>query len=145
MPKVVYTPGKGLVQSAGSGFQLDASVGLTNGGQIAGFVPDETYETKIAAGALSVATYMSYIHTGAGAMSISLPAGTVVGQLKKLMMIVDSGDATLTISNPFSAATDTVVFSNVGDTVELVWSGSYWRILAAHNVASGVASTPVVS
>jgi len=144
MPKVVYTAAKGLVQETGSGFELDTSVGLTNGGFVAGFIPDAALDTRTDAGAVSVTSYMTYVVT-TGAAAITLANGTAAGQLKKIMMSVDAGDATLTIATPFSAGTNQVVFSNIGDTVELLWTGSYWRILAAHNVAAGNTSTPVVS
>lgn len=144
MPKVVYTSSKGLVQETGSGFQLDTSVGLTNGGFVAGFVPDAALDTRADAGAVSVASYMTYVTT-TGPAAITLADGTAAGQLKKIMMSVDGGDATLAIATPFSVGTDQVVFSNIGDVVELMWTGSYWRILAAHNVAAGNTSTPVVS
>lgn len=144
MPKVVYTAAKGLYQEAGSGFQLDTTVGLTNGGFVAGFVPNAALDTRTDAGAVSVTSYMTYVVT-TGVAAITLADGTAAGQLKKIMMSVDAGDATLTIATPFSSGTNQVVFSNVGDTVELMWTGSYWRILAAHNVASGGTATPVVS
>jgi hypothetical protein len=151
MPKVVYTAAKGLVQETGSGFEVSdvgltaaAAAGVTCNGFFAGFVPNAALDTRTDAGAVSVTSYMTYVVTTT-ASAITLANGTAAGQLKKIMMSVDAGDATLTIATPFSAGTNQVVFSNIGDTVELIWTGSYWRILAAHNVAAGNTSTPVVS
>ena len=145
MPKVVYTAAKGLTQETGSGFQVDATVGVTNGGFYAGFIPNAAPST-VTSGAVSVANYMSYLSV-TGTQTFTLAAGTAVGQLKKIMCIVAAStpNGTLTIANPVSASTDTVLFTALGDTVDLMWNGSAWRILGAYNVASGNVTTPVVS
>lgn len=144
MPKVVYTAAKGLVQETGSGFQLDATVGLSNGGFFAGFIPNAVSETKTSAGAVSVACYQSFVGTTAGALAMSLANGTAAGQLKKIMMHADAGtDVTLTLTT--AAGNNTITFSNVGDTVDLLWTGTNWRILGAYNVAAGNIATPALS
>ena len=145
MPKVVYTSAKGLVQQKGSGFQLDTAVGLTNGGFVAGFIPDAAPTTS-ASGAIAVTSYLTFV-TVDGTKAYTIAAGTAVGQLKKIMCTaaINTPAGTLTITDPVSAATDSVLFSAAGDTLDLVWNGSAWRILGAYNVASGDTSTPVVS
>lgn len=145
MPKVVYSATKGLVQETGSGFQLDATVGLTNGGFVAGFIPDAAPTTS-ASGAISVASYLTFI-TIDGTKAYSIAAGTAVGQLKKIMCTaaINTPAGTLTITDFVSAGTDSVLFSALGDTLDLMWNGSAWRILGAYNVASGNTSSPVVS
>lgn len=142
MPKVVYTPAKGLVQEAGTNV----------GGAMIGFVHDAASETRTAAGLISVSTYMTFLKPAAP-IAVTLPNGTVVGQLKKLMLTAaaipggggaDVADVTLTIASPVSGNTEQIVFSVLGDTAELIWNGSAWRILATHNTVTGVDSTPVV-
>jgi hypothetical protein len=151
MPKVVYTPAKGLVQQTGTGFEISnvaiaasTSSGVTCDGFFAGFIPNAVSETKTTAGAVSVAAYQSFIGTAAGALDMSLASGTAAGQLKKIMMHTDAGtNVTLTLTA--AAGFNTVVFSNVGDTVDLLWTGTSWRILGAYNVAAGNIATPALS
>lgn len=106
---------------------------------------DAASDTRADAGAVSVTTYYTAVTTS-GAAAITLADGTYHGQLKKIQMTVDVGDATLTIASPVSAALDTVTFADVGDYVLLIWNETqgYWRILAAGNDADGV-SAPVVA
>jgi len=143
MPKVVYTPAKGLVQEAGSNV----------GGAMIGFVHDATSETINAAGAVSVSSHMTFLKPPvAGGFDVTLPNGNIVGQLKKIMLTAglapaapgDVSDVTLTITSPISPVTKQIVFSVLGDTAELIWNGSAWRILATHNTVTGLDSTPVV-
>lgn len=145
MPKVVYTPVKGLVQEAGTNV----------GGAMLGFVHDAGSETvTVDDSTISVSTYMTFLKPAAP-IDVTLPDGTVVGQLKKLMLTAaaalahDGGgavsDVTLAISSPVSVGTNQIVFSVLGDTAELIWNGTAWRILATHNTVTGVDATPVVS
>jgi len=151
MPKVVYTAAKGLVQETGSGFEVSdvgltaaAAAGVTCNGFLAGFIPDAAPQTLATAGAVNVTSYMTFVDAG-GAIALTLAAGTAVGQLKKVMMTTAGGTATLTIANPVSASLDVVAFSVLGDTLDLIWTGTAWRILGAYNVAGGNKSTPGVS
>lgn len=152
MPKVVYTAAKGLVQETGSGFEISdvaltagATAGVTCNGFLAGFVPDAAPTTS-ASGAISVASYLTFI-TIDGTKAYSIAAGTAVGQLKKIMCTaaINTPAGTLTITNPVDGNTNSVAFSALGDTLDLMWNGSAWRILGAYNVASGDTSSPVVS
>lgn len=142
MPKVVYTPAKGLVQEAGSNV----------GGAMIGFVHDAEPETvNLDEANLSVSKYMTFLEPAAP-IDVILPDGTITGQLKKIMLTAglapaapgDVSDVTLTITSPISPATKQIVFSVLGDTAELIWNGSAWRILATHNTVTGLDSTPVV-
>ena len=123
MPKVVYTSAKGLYQEAGTGFQLDTAVGLTNGGFFAGFIPN--------------------------AASNTLANGTATGQLKKITLTAlgtpGTHTAVLTLTSALDGNNDVITFSAVGDTAELIWTGTYWRILALYNMKDGTVATPVVS
>ena len=123
MPKVVYTPVKGLVQEAGTNV----------GGAMLGFVHDAASETvTVDASTISVSTYMTFLKPAA-AIAVTLPDGTVVGQLKKLMLTAAAvpggggaavADVTLAISSPVSVGTNQIVFSVLGDTAELIWNGT---------------------
>lgn len=103
---------------------------------------DAASDTRADAGAVSVATYDTKVTT-TGAAAITLADGTIKGQLKRIQLTTDGGDATLTIASPVSAALDVVTFADVGDTVELIWNGTAWRILAAYNCADGTTAPAV--
>ena len=93
------------------------------------------------AGALNVTSYYS-AWTTTGADAGTLADGTAIGQLKKIQLIVDGGDGTLTPSN-LSGGT-TITFADAGDYVVLVWDGTNWIALELGNDADG-ATAPVVA
>ena len=130
MPKVVYTPVKGLVQEAGTNV----------GGAMLGFVHDAEPQTLAAAGVVSVSTYVTLL-TGNGAKTLA--AGTIVGQLKKLLCTT-ADTFTVTIANPTADNRAKITFDNAGDVAELMWNGSAWRILSLYNVAAGGIVSPTV-
>jgi hypothetical protein len=95
------------------------------------------------AGAVTVTNYYTSLTTTT-ASAVTLADGLVKGQLKKIQMIVDVGDATLTIASPVSAATNVITFADAGDYANLIWNGTAWRILEVGNDADG-ATAPVIS
>lgn len=92
---------------------------------------DGAPDVRTDAGAVSIDNYFTAVVT-TGAAAITLADGTIEGQLKVIKMTTDAGDATLTIASPVSASLDVVTFADAGDTLELLWNGTAWRILAAH-------------
>ncbi len=151
MPKTTIDDTRGLVQEAGTGTVFSNAVavapgaGLTANGFLAGFIPNAASGSLSGAGAVDVTSYTTFISTGVGAAAMTLADGTAVGQIKKIHFAIDGGgNATVTIASPFSAGTNQIVFSNAGDVAELVWTGTYWRILGAYNVAAGDAATPTI-
>lgn len=76
-------------------------------------------ESLTGAGALSVATPVSFLDTTGGAVAVTLAAPTTAGQVKHIIMVKDGGDATLTIADPAGAA-NTYVFANVGESLTLI-------------------------
>ena len=151
MPKTTIDDTRGLVIEAGSGtvfsnaVSFSPSAGVTSNGFVVGFIPNAASGSLAAAGAVDVTSYTTFLATAGSDLAMTLADGTAVGQLKKLYMSVDGGgNATVTIASPISAGTNQIVFSNVGDVAELMWTGTAWRILGAYNVAAGTASTPTV-
>ena len=67
-------------------------------------------------------TYWTTTAANAG----TLANGTYVGQLKRITMVVDGGDGTLTPTS-LSGGT-TITFNDANDFVELQWNGSAWVI-----------------
>ncbi len=147
MPQVVYTPEKGLVQESGSGFSVAPEVGVTNNGFLAGFIP-AVRKTASAAGAVSVASYFTALTSDGAAVAFTLANGTAVGQLKKITLAVaqtGGNTAVLTIASPESAAYNVLTFSILGDTAELIWSGTAWFVIANYNMATASNTTPTLT
>lgn len=94
------------------------------------------------AGAITVNQYLT-LWTTTGVNAGTLADGSYVGQLKKIQMIVDGGDGTLTPTN--LADGTTITFSNVGDFVILRWNGVDWRVIERSNATNGAAATPVLA
>ena len=93
------------------------------------------------AGALNVTSYLTK-WTSTGAVAGTLADGTFVGQLKKVQLIVDGGDATLTPAN--LAAGTTITFADAGDVAILQWNGVDWVAIELTNDADG-ATAPVLA
>ena len=144
MPKVVYTAAKGLVQEAGSGFDV-STTGVAGGGLIAGFIPTGANVAPLTGGGvIPLTNYMTFIGSGAGGYTFA--SGTVIGQLKKILS-TDGQDKNVTITpnTALAPSTDVIAFTEVGDTAELMWNGSVWKILALYNMAVGGVGSPLVA
>ena len=67
-------------------------------------------------------------------------------QMMKVILVVDGGGTgTLTIASPINSSLDIISFTNVGDTAELMWNGSAWRIIGLYNTANGGDASPTVA
>lgn len=118
----------------GSGSGITSSV--TNG--IVPVVIASTAQSLSGAGAVTLTQYLTKV-TNTGSDALTLASGTVKGMLKRIIMIVDPGtDSTLTFNG-----TSTIVFADVGDTADLLWTGSAWVPIALFNMADGGATAPV--
>lgn len=93
------------------------------------------------AGALGVVTYYT-AWTTTGAQAGTLANGAFPGQLKKIKLIVDGGDGTLT---PVSlTGGTTITFADAGDYCVLRWNGEAWTAIELGNDADG-ATAPVLA
>lgn len=80
-------------------------------------------------GAISVNNYSTTISTDAGGDAFTLANGTLIGQLKKIVLLVDGGgNAVITPTSLFDATT--ITLDDAGDSVELIWDGTYWVVIA---------------
>jgi hypothetical protein len=93
------------------------------------------------AGAINVTSYYT-AWTTTGVNAGTLADGTFVGQKKKIQLIVDGGDGTLTPVN--LAGGTTITFADAGDFVVLRWDGTEWVVIERGNDADG-ATAPVVA
>ena len=100
-----------------------------------------TAQSLSGAGAINVTSYLTK-WTTTGADAGTLADGLFVGQLKKIQLIVDGGDGTLTPSN-LSGGT-TITFADAGDVALLMWDGSNWVAIELSNDADG-ATAPVLA
>ena len=90
--------------------------------------------------ACSVANYFSTLTTTTS--SIPTLANGVEGQIKKIQMIVDAGNAVLTPATLTGGTT--ITFADVGDVAELMYTGGSWQVVALYNTVDG-ATAPVLA
>ncbi len=117
------------------------SFNVLSGSTIAGpsstfgtFIPIATQQNLSGAGAINVTSYYT-AWTTTGANAGTLADGVVKGQLKKIQMVTDAGDGTLTPSH-LSGGT-TITFADIGDYVILYFNGTSWVMLESGNHADG--------
>lgn len=111
------------------------------GSTVAPLVPIAAAQALSGSGAVEITNYYtSWDTTGGGAGTLA--DGAQVGQLKKVQLIVDGGDGTLTPSN-LSGGT-AITFADAGDYAILMWNGSDWVALELGNAADGV-TAPVLA
>ena len=143
---VVITDGDLTVTAGDATFNEDVTI--TAGGSIVSsvanltvpFMPAVVQQALSGAGAVNITTfYTAWTTTAADAGTLA--DSTVTGQLKKVQLIVDGGDGTLTIAQG-GAADDTIVFADAGDYALLMWNGTAWVPVELGNDADG-ATAPV--
>ena len=119
MPKVKYSPGQGLITLPGTGFV------------VAGTPIREDIET-IAPENAGTATLRNYgitsLDTTAGASgNLTLPDGSVLGQLKTIVLTTDGGDATVEVTNHVDGGGgNSFVGADAGDFLVFIWNGTKW-------------------
>ena len=120
-----------------------ATTGIKKGDMLVPCIPDVAQQALSGAGACNVTAFYTAVTT-TGADALTLAAGTELGQLKKIQMIVDGGNGTLTIANLVSASLDVITFADAGDYVMCIWNGTAWRVLELGNDADG-ATAPAIA
>jgi len=70
-------------------------------------------------------TYLTTINTGAGAQNLTLPNSTQVGQLIKILLLVDGGGNAVITPTSLSGGT-TITMNDANDFVILIWNGTAW-------------------
>jgi len=117
---------------------------IQSGTQFLGFIPTASAQSLSGAGAINVTSFLTK-WTTTGTQAGTLADGKKIGQLKKIQLIVDVGDGTLTPKN--LADGTTITFADAGDFVLLMWLGNTaggWKIIEAGNDADG-ATAPAVA
>ena len=120
---VVLTPkGAGSVQVGGANGIISSVAGV-----FAGFRYNAATEViaEGTGGAISVATYCTTVGADAGGDALTLAAGNVIGQLKRIYLVSTSG-GTATVTGAFRGSNNTLTFTNAGEYAELMWDGTDW-------------------
>lgn len=109
-----------------------AGTWTTVGSATPAYYPDAAQNdiTAGTGGAISVANYLTTINTDAGGDAFTLADGTVPGQMKKILLVVDGGgDGVVTPATAFAGGATTATFNDAADYLILMWNGSAWRVL----------------
>lgn len=121
---------------------MTAAVSITGqGSTVAPVLPIAASQALSGAGAINITSYYTAWTTTA-ANAGTLANGAQKGQLKKIQLIVDGGDGTLTPTS-LSGGT-TITFADVGDYAVLAWNGTAWVAIELGNAADG-ATAPVLA
>ena len=122
-------------QTAAAGVTVDGVLlkdgGVSANSMFAGFYPDVAQNNITAGtgGAVIVTNYLTTINTDAGGDAFTLADGTQIGQMKKILLVVDGGgDGVVTPATAFADATTTATFNDAGDYLILMWNGTAWRV-----------------
>ncbi len=99
-------------------------------------------EEVVLTGAISVALFLTTMDTTAAATGYTLAAGTEYGQLKKIVLRVDGGNATIT--GAFTGTNNTLTFADAGDFALLQWDGTDWIAIELGNYLD-MTKLPVLS
>lgn len=124
---IIVAPTKGAV----------ATNSTTGAIMVSAFFPTPAAQALSGAGAVNVTAYLTKITSTGAAQALTIASGTVVGQRKKVVHVVDGGSSVLTgafISS--TTAATTITFTTVGEFVDLIWTGSAWRVLELGNTAT---------
>lgn len=117
-------------QIVGGGVEIDSLLikdgGASANSMFAGFIPLVAQQSLSGAGAIDVTSfYTEWTTTAADAGTMA--DGTQIGQMKKIKLVVDGGNGTLTPTtlNGYT----TITFDDAGDYVVLLWNGAAWYVI----------------
>ena len=107
---------------------LNGFIGAVTGnitGNVTGDIFAST-QSLSGAGAVNVTDMFTSLTTSGAAQALTLANGTV-GQIKVISHVVDAGSAVLTPTTKIGFTT--VTFTNVGDSVTLIYTSAGWAII----------------
>lgn len=90
-----------------------------------------TRQALSGAGAVNVTDGLTSLTTTGASQALTLANGTI-GQLKAIVHVVDGGSAVLTPTTAIGFTT--VTFTNVGDSVFLVYTSVGWAVIGSKGV-----------
>ena len=98
-------------------------------------------ETTSPIGFIDTTSYLTRIRITEDA-SLTLSSGFIIGQLKKIQMI-KTAIVKVGGQHFLDGSLQTIIFSQPGDTAELMWTRNGWRIISTSNL-TGDATTPEI-
>lgn len=104
------------------------------------YIPNSKITMLLETGFIDTTSYFTQIKP-AGAITVSLGPGFVVGQLKRIQLVDMNVEVILNSTYLLDAAG--IKFTLMGDAVELMWTRTGWRILARWN-ATGTSGSPTL-
>lgn len=141
---VAFFNGDGLATSTiseqvgGVGVTVDGVLlkdgGVSANSMFAGFYPTAALQSLSGAGAVNVTSYLTNFTSTGGAQALTMADGTQIGQLKKVVHVVDGGSGVLTPAN--LAGGTTVTFTSVGEFATFIWFGTEWTVIELGNTAT---------
>lgn len=79
-------------------------------------------------GAIPITNYLTTINTDAGGDTFTLADGSVVGQMKKILLVIDgTGDGVVTPAHLLGGTT--ITFNDANDYVILTFNGTAWVVI----------------
>lgn len=78
-------------------------------------------------GAVDLTTNITYLSNPSSSGTLTIGSGTD-GQIKIIIMISNDSSRTMTLDDS-DLASDTIAFSNVGDTATLIYTNSKWYMI----------------
>lgn len=125
--------GKAVVADANSRISGLAGITSSVAGRVYPVVPTAVQQAINADGAIALTSFYTAITSvGTTGQAFTLADGAIIGQLKKIQLIVDDGDATITFNTDA-----TIVMADVGDYAILIWTGTAWSPIELGNDADG--------
>jgi len=103
-------------------------------GNITGNITGDVFasvQSLSGAGAVNLTDMMTSLTTTGASQALTLANGTV-GQIKIITHTVDGGSAVLTPTTKIGFST--VTFTNVGDTVMMIYTAAGWAIIGSRGV-----------
>jgi hypothetical protein len=110
----------------GVAIQTFTRVTSTGGTQTLTKIDAPDYETIDADGEILNPFVNSIIDTTVGAIAGTMPDGQFPGQEKTIIMTVDGGDYTLTVTHHLDGDAKTFTFSEAGAILKLIWNNTDW-------------------
>jgi len=104
-------------------------------GNITGNVTGDIFastQSLSGAGAVNVTDMFTSLTTSGAAQALTLANGTV-GQIKVISHVVDAGSAVLTPTTKIGFTT--VTFTNVGDSVTLIYTSAGWAVIGSYGAS----------
>jgi|SRR6478609_4263092 len=112
------------------------------------FIPmsEKNQESVTGNGRIAVDCFHSKLYTRNKPITLQLGNGIQDGQLKKLTFVYKgSENATVTVECPALSSTNSqLVFSEVGDQAQLLWTGGNWSVLETLNITNPTLQSPWV-